>query len=52
MRCHNTINIVAIAQCRAEMSQDTNIVTWGSIMIYIPLESIDRVDDVPCHLSI
>ena len=26
--------------------------TWGSIMVHTPLESSDRVNDGPCHLSI
>ena len=35
----------------AEMSQDSKMVTWGSIMVHIPLESSIRVNAEPSHLS-
>ena len=40
-----------LGQFVARISQCCKMVTWGSIMVHIPQEKSDRVNDGPCQLS-
>ena len=52
MRCHYIPMAVVLVDFGAEMSQDGNMVTWGSIVVHTPVESSDRVSAGPYHLSL
>ena len=48
MRYHNIPTAVILVHFLAEITKDSKMVTWGSILVHTTLESSDRVSAGPC----